>query len=132
MTEPEPSSNSYGRMLKSSALLGSASVINVGMGALRTKVLAVQLGPGLFGVMGIYMSLTAMIQSVASLGLGQSAVRELAAAAGSGDETRLAKVITAYRRIVLLTGVFGLLLTVALAYPASRATFKNDTHVWAI
>jgi PST family polysaccharide transporter len=127
-----PASNSYSRMLKSSAMLGGAQVINIGLGALRTKVLAVQLGPNLFGVMGLYVSFTGMMQSVASLGLGQSAVRDLAAAAGSGDEDRLARTIIAYRRIVLLTGLLGLVLTVAFALPASRLTFKNNEHVWAI
>lgn len=128
----EPPENSYSRMLKSSALLGGASVVSVGLGAVRTKVLAVQLGPQLFGVMGLYVSLTTMIQAIASLGLGQSAVRELAAAAGADNQRRLATVIIAYRRIVMLTGFVGLLMTLAVARFASELTFKNDSHVWAI
>ena len=67
---------SYGRIVKSSALLGGSSMINVVLGIVRTKILAVQFGPALFGVMGLYESLTTMISGVASLGLGQSAVRD--------------------------------------------------------
>ena len=124
--------NSYGRMLKSSVLLGGSSVINVGLGAIRTKILAVQLGPELFGVMGLYSTLILMIQGIASLGLNQSAVREIASAAGSNDATRIATTICAYRRIVMATGILGIILTLCLAYPTSFLTFQNGEHVWAI
>ena len=120
---------SYGRMLKSSVLLGGSSVINVGLGALRTKILAVQLGPELFGVMGLYSTLILMIQGVASLGIGQSAVREIAAASGSEDQKHIARTIRAYRRVVMVTGIAGLLITLCLAYPASFVTFHNGEHV---
>jgi enterobacterial common antigen flippase len=124
--------DSYGRILKSSALLGGSSVINVGLGIIRTKVLAVQLGPAFFGVMGLYTSLTTMIGGVASLGLGQSAVRDIAAAAGSQDQARIARTIRVFRRTVWATGILGLLVTLALAYPASSWTFGNRDHIWAI
>ena len=130
--ETAPAPDSYGRILKTSALLGGSSVVNVILGIIRTKVLALQLGPALFGVMGLYTTLTAMISSVTSLGIGQSAVRDIAAAAGSGDELRMARTTLVFRRIVWITGLFGLLVTVALAYPASGWTFGNHHHVWAI
>lgn len=124
--------NSYGRILKTSTLLGGSSVINVVLGMLRTKVLAVQLGPAMFGVMGLYTSLTTMISGITSLGLGQSAVRDIAAAAGSKDEQRIARTIRVFRRMVWVTGLMGLLTTLFLAYPASVWTFGNRDHVWAV
>lgn len=124
--------NSYGRILKSSALLGGSSVINVALGIVRTKILAVQFGPALFGVMGLYYSLATMIVSVASLGLGKSAVRDVAAAAGSQDQTRIVRTIRVLRRAVWGTGLLGVLVTLALAYPASSWTFGNRDHVCAI
>ena len=123
---------SYGRILKSSALLGGSSLVNVLLGMLRVKVLAVQLGPALFGVMSLYTSLTGMICSVVSLGIGQSAVREIAAAAGSGDEQRVARTVAILRRVVWLTGGLGLLVTIAVALPASWWTFGDHIHAWAI
>ncbi len=86
----------------------------------------------MFGVMGLYTSLTGMISSVASLGLGQSAVRDIAAAAGSQDELRIARTVRAYRRVVWITGMLGLLMTLALAFPTSWWTFGNHDHAWAI
>jgi antigen flippase len=124
--------DSYGRILKTSTLLGGSSIINVGLGIVRTKVLAVQLGPALFGVMGLYTSLTMMIGSVASLGLGQSAIRDIAAAAGSQDQDRIARTTRVFRRLVWITGGLGLVATLVLAYPASGWTFGNHDHAWPI
>jgi antigen flippase len=131
-TSSSSTDSSYGRILKSSALLGGSSVINVGLGIVRTKILALQLGPGPFGIMALYDSLTSMIGGVASLGIGQSAVRDVAAAAGSGDQTRIAQTIRVLQRVVWITGLLGLLATLALAYPASSWTFGDHDHVWAI
>ena len=127
-----PAKNSYGQILKSSALLGGSSGINVVLGIVRTKIIAVQLGPAVFGVMGLYTSLTAMIGGIASFGLGQSAVRDIAAAAGSHDQVRIAQTIRVFRRVVWITGLLGLLVTLALAYWASSWTFGDHDHVWAI
>jgi antigen flippase len=90
--------NSYGRILKTSTLLGGSSAINVALGIVRTKVVALQLGPAIFGVMNLYTSLTAMITSVSLLGLDRSAVREVAEAAGSGDAGRVGQTILVLRR----------------------------------
>lgn len=124
--------NSYGRILRSSTLLGGSSAINIGLGIIRTKVLAVQLGPALFGVMGLYTSLAAVLGGIASLGINQSAVREIAEASGAGDQVRIGRVLTAYRRAVWVTGLFGLLVTLLMAYPASLWMFGNGEHAWAI
>ncbi len=124
--------DSYGRILKTSTLLGGSSAFNVCLSIIRTKVLAIQLGPAFFGVMGLYTSLTAMIGSVASLGLGQSAVRDIAAAVGSQDDSRIARTTCVFRRLVWVTGILGLIATLGLAYPGSAWTFGDYNHVWAI
>jgi antigen flippase len=124
--------NSYGRILKTSTLLGGSSAINVALGIVRTKVVALQLGPAIFGVMNLYTSLTAMITSVSLLGLDRSAVREVAEAAGSGDAGRVGQTILVLRRVVWVTGLLGLLVTVAFAWPASYWTFSNPEHAWVI
>lgn len=41
---------SYRRILKSTSVIGGASVINIGIGLLRSKVLAVLLGPAGVGL----------------------------------------------------------------------------------
>ena len=124
--------NNFGRILKSSSLLGISSLINVLLGIIRVKVLAVQLGPAFFGTISLYTSFISTIGSVTSLGIGQSAVRDIAAAAESGDEQGMARKVAVLHRVVWVTGIFGLIATVVLAVPGSFSVFGNYDHAWAI
>jgi len=124
--------NSYGRILKTGTLLGGSSVINIGLKVVRTKVVALRLGPSLFGVMSLYTTLTTMISSISSLGIRQSAVREVAVAAGSGDDVQIARTVLSLRRVVWITGLTGMAATVGLALPASYWTFGDYNHAWVI
>ena len=128
----EQHGHGVGRILQVTALLGGASLINVLLGILRVKVLAVQLGPGFFGMISLYSNFTATIGSITSLGLGGSAVRNMAVAAESGDEARVAFTVAVLRRVVWLTGICGLIVTIGLALPGSWWLFGNYDHAWAI
>ncbi len=123
---------SFGQILKSSSLLGSASLINVFLGIIRVKVLAVHLGPAFYGTMSLYSNFINTIGSLASLGIGQSAVRDIAAAANSGDEQGMARKVAVLHRVVWVTGIFGLIATVGLAIPGSLWIFGNYDHAWTI
>ena len=48
---------SYGQILKSSALIGGAQVANITIGIVRTKAMAMLLGPAGFGLFGLYGSI---------------------------------------------------------------------------
>lgn len=122
----------FGRILKSSSLLGVSSLINVLLGIIRVKVLAVQLGPAIFGTISLYSNFINTIGSVTSLGIGHSAVRDIAAAAESGDEHAVARKVAVVHRVVWVTGIFGFIATLGLAVPGSFWVFGNYDHAWAI
>ncbi len=123
---------SYGRILKSSALIGGSSVVNVLVSMIRVKFTAVYLGPLGVGLLGAYHSLLAPVATLAGLGLGTSGVRQIAEAVGQNDETKVARTLLTVRRACLVTGLLGMLLMIALAYPASLYTFGNTEHVWPL
>lgn len=124
-----PPSTSYRQIFKSTALVGGAQVITLLVGALRMKALALLLGPAGMGLAGLYTTAVALIGSLAGLGLGNSGVRQIAAAAGSGDQTRVARTIVSLRRASLVAGAVGMATVIALAVPLSRGTFGDDQHV---
>ena len=118
-TEP----HTYGQILKSTALIGGSSVIGIGFGILRTKAMALFLGPAGVGLMGLYGSIADVAQSLAGLGIQSSGVRQIAAAVGSNDDERIARTAVVLRRVSILLGVLGALLLLVLAAPISRFTF---------
>jgi hypothetical protein len=76
--------SSYGQILKSSALIGGSSVINIMLGMVRTKVMAVLLGLGGIGLMGMYNSIVDTARTLSGMGMGSSGIRQIAEAAGNG------------------------------------------------
>jgi PST family polysaccharide transporter len=124
--------SSHRQIFKSTALIGGAQVINMGIGIVRTKALAVLLGPAGMGLAGLYMTATGLVGSVAGLGINASGVRQIAEAAGTNDQTRIARTIISLRRVALISGLLGMVLVLALAPLLSRTTFGDNKHIFGI
>lgn len=123
---------SYREIFRSSVVLGSARVVNMIMGMLRTKVLAVVLGPAGTGLLGIYDGITSMIGSVADLGVSRSGVREIARSRGAGDPDGTARTVLTINRVVAVLGVLAAGLTAVCAGPISRLTFGSADRAPAV
>jgi len=69
---------SYRRILKSSSIIGGASVINIVIGLVRTKIIAVLLGPAGIGLVSLYSGLMSTATAVATMGIGTIGTRQIA------------------------------------------------------
>jgi PST family polysaccharide transporter len=123
-----PARSSYGQILRSSALIGASSSVNVLFRVIRVKVMALLLGPTGVGLLGLYSSVSDLSYSLSCMGIDSSGVRQIAHAAGTGDEARLARTVYVMRRIMLFMGLLGAGLLVALAKPVSVVTFGSGDH----
>jgi antigen flippase len=122
----------YGQILKSSAMIGGSSVLNIGIGIIRTKVMALLLGPAGVGLMGIYGSILNLAQSIGSMGINSSGVRQIAEAVGSGDTQRIGRTAIVLRRTAVVLGALGALLLVVFSKQISTLTFGDDQHTGAV
>lgn len=123
---------SYSQILKSSALIGGSSVLTILIGIVRTKAMAVLLGPAGFGLMGLYGSIIDLALAVSSMGIGSSGVRQIAESVSTGNETRIARTVIVLRRTAVLLGVMGAVLVVVFSAPLSTLTFGSDQHAGAV
>jgi PST family polysaccharide transporter len=123
---------SYGQILKSSALIGGSSVLSIAFGIVRTKAMALLLGPAGVGLLGLYGSISDLTRSIAGLGINSSGVRQIAEAVGSGDTRRIACTVTTLRRVAFYSGALGALLLLALSKPVSWLTFGDGRHTGAV
>lgn len=124
--------HTYGQILKSSALIGGSSVVNIAIGIVRIKVMAVLLGPAGVGLIGLYGSIADLTRSIAGMGINSSGVRQIADAVGSGDTERIARTATVLRRTSILLGVLGALLLVVFSSKVSTLTFGSDERAGAV
>jgi PST family polysaccharide transporter len=130
--QPESEKSSYGQILRSSALVGGSSVINIAIGIVRTKVMAVLLGPAGMGLFGLYNLIADLTQSVAGMGVNSSGVRQIAEAAGSNDMERIARTAAILRRVSILLGVLGAVLLIMFSGPIATMTFGSAQNGAAV
>jgi PST family polysaccharide transporter len=128
----EPKKHTYGQILHSTALIGGSSILNIAVGIVGTKAMAVLLGPAGFGLLAIYNSIVELAQNVASMGINGSGVRQIASAVGSGDTNQIAQTTSALRRTSIILGLFGAILLIGFSAPVSTLAFGTDQHASAI
>lgn len=119
------SSSSYRSIFKATSLFGGVQVYQILIQIIKSKFVAVLLGPAGVGIMGLYQSGLQLVQQISSMGLAQSAVRDVSEANGSNDTARIAKTITVVRKLVWITGLLGLLIVACCSPLLSKASFGN-------
>ncbi|MCE6967487.1 O-antigen translocase [Cereibacter sphaeroides] len=122
------SGSSYRTILRSSSIIGGAQVINIAVGLVKMKVVAVLLGPAGVGLIGLYLSLIQTASSIAALGLGNVGTRQIAQAHAEGGDVAVGRT-----RRALFWGTMGLaLIGAALFWLASgwiaRVILADETR----
>lgn len=121
----EDNKSSYRSIFKATSLFGGVQVYQILIQIIKSKFVAVLLGPAGVGIMGLYQSGLQLIQQLSSMGLAQSAVRDVSEANGSNDMQRIAKTVTVVRKLVWITGLLGLVLVACFSPLLSKASFGN-------
>lgn len=121
---------SYKQILKSTSIMGVSSIITILLRIIRTKVIAVILGPTGVGLIGIYESITSAVGAISGMGLETSGVRQIAEANETADKLSISRTITCLRRVCLISGVAGLCFLLFLSGPVSRLTFGTSEHAY--
>ena len=85
----ERSDSSHRQILRSSLIIGGASVINILIGLLRIKVVAVLLGPAGIGLMSLLQNLMTASSQISALGFNNAGTRQIAQATGADGQEEL-------------------------------------------
>lgn len=120
--------SSYRQIMKATSIFGGVQVFNILISIIRSKFVAILLGPEGIGIMGLFTSTIGIISNLTNFGLGISAVKDIAAAHGTGNDTRIGIVVTAFRRMVWITGILGLSTTILLSTWLSQLIFGNKDY----
>lgn len=123
--------SSYRQIMKATSIFGGVQVINIIIQIIRSKFIAVLLGPAGMGIMGLLNSTIDIIASITEFGLGTSAIKDVAAANSTKNTRRISIVIIVFRRLVWITGLLGTLLTLIISPWLSQLTFGNRDYTVA-
>lgn len=122
---------SYRQIFKATSIFGGVKVITIFVAIVRTKIIAVLLGPLGMGISGLYTSSLNVFALITGFGLDTTAVREISSASASNEKKHISEVVATYRILVWLTGFLGLLSVVFMSGYLSRIVFGNAEYTWA-
>jgi len=117
--------NNYKHILKYTSIFGGVQGLNILIGLVRNKLVAVILGPQGMGLMALFNSSVRLIYDSTNLGIPVSAVKNISQAYDSGDEAAVKKYVQVVRSWTFLTALLGTLLC-AIASPL----FNNLSFTW--
>jgi len=125
------SQSSYKQIIKATSIFGGVQVITILISIIRSKFIAVLLGPIGIGISGMLTATTGIISGLTNFGLGTSAVRDISSAFESGNNKRIAKVANVLNRWVWATGLLGMILTLVFSPWLSYLSFGNYDYTIA-
>lgn len=118
----------YRSILKATSLFGGVQVFNIFISLIRSKMVALLLGPSGMGLNGMLSSTTSLVSTFTSFGLSTSAVKDVADANLEGDQHYLSRIVVVVKRWMFASGSFGMVLMVFLSKGLSKLTFNNYNH----
>jgi len=116
--------------LKAMGLFGGVQIAGILCSIVRTKLVALWIGPVGIGLFGIFNNALEMISTGTNLGIRQSSVRDISQAVASGDRSLVGRMVAAVRRWSLWLGLGGALLTLVLSPALSNLTFGDTGMMW--
>lgn len=123
--------STYRQIAKATSLFGGVQAFQIIITIIKSKFVAILLGPTGMGIVGLLTSTTGLITGLTNFGLGTSAVKDISEANGTQDEIRISTVISVMRRLVWLTGLLGALITLIFSPFLSQITFGNNEYTIA-
>ena len=81
---------SFRRILAATSIVGGATALTILIGVLRTKLIALAVGPEGIGLMGVFTNIMGVAAAIGGMGLGFSGVRQIAVAEATRSLARRA------------------------------------------
>lgn len=126
----EENKESYKQIFKSTSIVGGAQIINIIIGIVKNKIIAILLGPAGVGVAGIFQTIVELVRNGTGLGINFSGVKNVAE--NNTDSQRVARTILVLRRWEFGTGLVGMLVVIVLCNFFSNYSFGNDGYTYSI
>lgn len=123
--------SSYRQVLKTTSLFGGVQVVIILISIIRSKFVAVLLGPVGMGIAGLLNSTMNLITELSNAGLAKSAVKDISFALENQNEDKISEVISVLKRLVWITGIFGAILTLIFSRVLSQWAFETPAYTFA-
>lgn len=118
----------YKSIFKATSIFGGVQVFNILITLIRGKAVAILIGTAGMGLNGLFLSGLNLIKSISSLGIAESAVRDISKAHATEDAAQIGKTFTVFRRWTWITAAFGIAITISFSPLLSQFSFNSYEH----
>ncbi len=118
----------YKHIFKYTGLFGSIQCLNILVGLIRNKIIALLLGPTGVGLISIYNTASTLLQNATNFGLQMSGVRAISRAFDSGDMEQTARHIRVLRSWSLFVALLGALVCLVASNFLSQWAFSSGDY----
>lgn len=126
--------SSYGSIMKATSIFGGVQVFNILITLIRGKAVALLIGTAGMGLNGLLLSGLNLIKTVSSLGVNESAVKDIARAHNSNDQVHIRTTFQVFKRLIWFTALLGIIATVVFSPLLSKFAFgdtsKTTSFIW--
>ncbi len=119
---------SYRKVLNATSLFGGVQVINIIISLIRSKVIALLIGPFGMGISNLLLTTMELINGLTNLGLERSAVKDISLANTNSNSKSVAITISILKKLVWLTITIGVILMIVLSPWLSEIAFGNKDY----
>ena len=120
--------DSYAHILKYTGVFGGVQGLNILVGIVRNKLVAMILGPAGMGLMSLFNSTIKLISDSTNLGIPMSAVREISDAYENGNMHKIEHIVKLIRVWSFLTAVLGMMVCIVMSPLLNKWTFNWGDH----
>lgn len=115
-------------VLRAMSMFGGVQVLSIICSIIRTKLVAIWIGPAGIGLFGLYNTAIDMINNIANLGIRSSSIRDISIANDKGSRAHIAEVIAVVRRWTWALGIIAAFFTLIASPLLSLWTFGDKEH----
>ena len=119
----------YQQAFKATSLFGGVQFLLILVSMLRSKVVALFLGPAGMGIYNLLRQTVDVINKVSSFGLSASSVKYISQELTDGDEQRAYKLISVLQNLLWITGTFGAIVLAISASFISKLLFNYFSYI---
>ncbi len=120
----------YKSIFKATSIFGGVQVFNILITLVRSKAVALLIGTAGMGLNGLFLSSLNLIKSISSLGIAESAVRDISKAHATDDKEEIGKTFSVFKRWIWITAALGIVITIAFSPLLSKFSFNSYEHTF--
>lgn len=122
------SEESYNHILKYTGIFGGVQGLNIAIGILRSKLIAIILGPSGMGLVSLFNSVLNFISQSTNFGISFSAVKHISETLKNNDDAQAKHFIKVVRAWSFVTALIGMFVCIVAGPIISKILFAESNY----